>query len=44
MKEMIQKFLELDNWLNDNYENISQEEYERGVKELQEICKTIIGE
>lgn len=44
MIEKIQKFLELDNWLNDNYGNISQEEYEKGVKELQEICKAIIGE
>lgn len=44
MKEMIQKFLELDNWLNENYGSISQEEYEKGVEELNKICKMIIGE
>lgn len=44
MTEMIQKFLELDNWLNENYGKISQEEYEEGVKELNNIYKTIIGD
>lgn len=44
MTEIMQKFLELDNWLNENYKNISLNEYEEKVKELNELCSIITNE